>query len=642
MRIFAVLFFIIFSFNAYSQNYLDEIIDIEKKQFLASNRSFQSGVGNEYDLKYHRFYWEIDPAVNFIKGYVYSEFEVLASTDHIRFDFRDNMSIDSILFRASSIPYTLSNGVLDINLNVFLNPGEKDSIKVFYQGIPMSSGFGSWQYGSHNTGPIISTLSEPYGAMDWWPCKQSLNDKIDSVDVFLEIPDQYLAASNGVLKSTVLLGGNKKVMHWSHRYPIAAYLIAISVSNYVEFSNYLPTSNNDSLEILNYCFPQSLGNWQNLSTEIVPLLQLFDSLFEPYPFANEKYGHAEWELGGGMEHQTMSFMGSLNLGLMAHELAHQWFGDKITCASWKDIWLNEGFATYLTGLAFENGYGVGNNLWYNWRVSTIGSATSQVDGSVYVDDTSSVSRIFSGRLSYNKAALLLHMLRWKMGDDDFFGAIRTYLQDSTLAFSYANTGNLKYYLELESGMNLDEFFNDWFYGEGYPTYNLFLEKNQSGEYELTVNQDQSHSSVSFFEMPIAVEFRGLGFDSTMVFNHTTDGEVFTFRLPFEVWAYEFDPDLWICAKSTTTLAFDGTVSNNKIDVYPNPADELIFIDLKNFNERLSQIELLDYSGKVQNINPIKSETHLWRIPISYLPSGMYYLRISLDNTLIIHRFIVEK
>ncbi|MEQ8359887.1 MAG: M1 family aminopeptidase [Cytophagales bacterium] len=641
MRIFAVLFFIIFSFNANSQNYLDQIIDLEKKQFLASNQSFQSGVGKEYDLKYHRFYWEIDPAINYIKGYVYTEFVVSEPTANINFDLKDNMTVDSVIYHGGPVLFTLSNDVLSINIGSTLNNGEFDSIQVFYQGSPSSSGFGSWVQSNHGTGPIISTLSEPYGAMEWWPCKQSLNDKIDSVDIFVKTPSSNLIASNGVLKSSIIQGSDK-IIHWSHRYPIVTYLIAISVTNYVEFSNYFELDNGDSLEILNYCYPQSLSNWQNLSGEIVGLLELYDSLFEPYPYLTEKYGHAEWEWSGGMEHQTMSFMGSLNYGLMAHELAHQWFGDKITCGSWRDIWLNEGFATYLAGLAYENNTGSGTNLWNNWKSIVINSATSQPDGSVYVDDTTSVNRIFSGRLSYNKAAMLLHMLRWKMGDVDFFGAIQNYLQDSTLAFSYAKTDDLKYYLEQESGMNLDEFFNDWFYGEGYPTYNLYLEKNQNGEYELTVNQNQSHSSVSFYEMPIEVEFRGLGFDSTMVFNHTTDGQVFTFRLPFEVWAYEFDPDLWICAKSTTTLAFEGTVSNNKIDVYPNPADELIFIDLSNFNGNLSQIELLDYSGKVQTINPINSENHLWQIPVSYLPSGMYYLRISFEKALIIHRLIVEK
>lgn len=635
-----ILFLLIipFSINAQNEN-LEEIIEYEKRFFKSSKIAVNSTIGKEYDLSYHRMNWNIDPAVNYISGSIYSEFAILESTSILNFDLNDNMQVDSVIYHGSSAVFTLTNDVLSITLGTTLIPGQIDSVIVYYQGTPASSGFGSWLASNHSTGPIISTLSEPYGAREWWPCKQSLDDKIDSLDIFIKTPSQYLSATNGVLVSSVI-DGSDKIMHWKHKFPITCYLIAISVSNYVEFSNYLPLSSGDSLEILNYCYPQSLSTWQNLSTEIVGLLQLYDSLFEPYPFMTEKYGHAEWEWGGGMEHQTMSFMGTLNLGLMAHEVAHQWFGDKITCGSWQDIWLNEGFATYLTGLAFENGFGIGSNLWHNWKSSVISSATSQPGGSVFVDDTSSVSRIFSGRLSYNKGALLLHMLRWKMGDSTFFSSLQSYLQDSSLAFSYAKTDDLKFHLEQTSGMNLDEFFNDWLYGQGYPNYNLHLAKNSNGEYELTVGQTSSHSSVSFFEMPIAVEFRGLGVDTTIVFNHTSDGQVFTFNLPFRVWSYEFDPEMWICAKSTEILSLDN-FDNSTIKVYPNPSKGRFTVSNLKSNPELNEIYVLDYSGKVIDAEIKKISRTEIRINIRKQVSGIYYLKIRDGNSIVSAKIILE-
>jgi aminopeptidase N len=357
----------------------------------------------------------------------------------------------------------------------------------------------------------------------------SLNDKIDSIDVQVTTPLFYRAASNGILAAEIPKGDSTTTFHWRHRYPIVTYLIAIAVTEYEVFSDFVPVPDGPDIEVLNYVYAEDLDEAVNRLDATVGIMEFFNQRFGLYPFADEKYGHAQFGFGGDIEHQTMSFMGGFSHGLQAHELAHQWFGNKVTLGSWQDIWLNEGFATYLDGLTYEAG--LYPTDWRSWLAGKIASVTSRPDGAVFVDDTTNVARIFSGRLSYNKGAMLLYMLRWKLGDDDFFQAVRNYVDDPALAFDFARTADLQRHLEAQSGQKLDEFFDDWFYGEGYPSYTVQW-KAGSDQVELTLFQQTSHPSVDFFEMPVPIRVSGHGQDTLLRLDHTFSGQEFALDLPF--------------------------------------------------------------------------------------------------------------
>ena len=421
---------------AQTQQHNSEEVDIpamEQKAQSAKLRSVLSGASDNYDLKYHRCEWEIDPAVYHIKGVITSYFKPKVSNfDQMEFDLSDSLTVDSVVYHNSPLSFNQTQpDILQIILPAVIPSDTLDSVMVYYQGTPPNTGFGAFIQSNHNGTPIIWTLSEPFGAKEWWPCKQSLNDKIDSVEILVTTPQAYRVASNGLLVSEIQSGGNK-IYHWKTKYPIAAYLVAIAVTNYSYYSDFVPMQNGDSLEVLNYVYPEDLSNAQLQTPAIIDMIQFFDSLTITYPFANEKYGHAQFGWGGGMEHQTMSFMVNFGSSLMAHEVAHQWFGDHVTCGSWQDIWLNEGFATYFEGLIKERFF---PTSWMSWKAAAISNITSAPDGSVICDDTTSVNRIFNGRLSYKKGAYLLHMLRWKLGDSLFFTAIKNFTASGEKSFA---------------------------------------------------------------------------------------------------------------------------------------------------------------------------------------------------------------
>ncbi|MBL0027328.1 MAG: M1 family metallopeptidase [Saprospiraceae bacterium] len=497
------LFCLVFSLIGYGQTDSDTWKDdpycnkghLPDALFSTGLRGFT--VTDNYDLKYYRFEWEVDPAVYNIKGTVTPYFKVLNDQfSDMNFDFSSTLKVDSIIWHGIKLSYSQpSSYVLNIKFPVSIPKSSIDSISISYNGAPPSGGFGSFIKSTHKTDPIIWTLSEPFGAQDWWPCKNGLDDKIDSIDVIVTTPEKYRAASNGSLMSEKSVGNGMKKYHWKHNYAIASYLVAIAVTNYTTYVDDVHLKDGTVMPMLNYVYPEDLDAARKGTADNVKVLQFYDSLFISYPFKKEKYGHAQFGWGGGMEHQTMSFVINYSWGLLSHELAHQWFGDLVTCGDWEDIWLNEGFATYLEGLSRER-YPQGPNDWPNWKSGKINSITSTPTGSVRVSDPTSENRIFSSALSYNKGSYLLHMLRWKLGDDNFFKACRNYLNDR--AYNYARTTHLKSHLESVSGQDLTEFFKDWFEGEGYPSYQVSWDQS-GGKTKIRLRQTTSHPSVGFLK-----------------------------------------------------------------------------------------------------------------------------------------------
>ncbi len=593
----------------------------ESKHFLQKAAFYETENAAETDFIYQRMEWDIDPNVRYISGKITTLFICKTSSlSQIYFDLNDDMEVDSVCQRGHQLNFNRDSNQVIVNLANYLTENQLDSVSVYYHGIPAETGYGSFTKSTHGNEsvPIIWTLSEPYGAMDWWPCKQSLNDKIDSIDIIVSSPEDYRTASNGILVSEKVESG-KRIMHWKHRFPIATYLVAISVTNYVNYSDFVELEDGRKIEILNYVYPESENDAKNITTQSIKIMELYNELVGEYPFASEKYGHAQFGWHGGMEHQTMSFMGYFSFGLIAHEMAHQWFGDYITLGSWQDIWLNEGFATYLTGLTYEN---IDTYWWPLWKKARVDQITSEPGGSVYVSDTTDISRIFSSRLSYSKGAYLLHMLRWIIGDEAFFSAIRSYFEDPEVANGFARTSQLIKHFETAGDTTLTEFFNDWFYGEGYPVYSLNYIQPANDSLIIELSQTSSSSSVDFFEIPVPVRLYNSDKSDSLDLrlNQTTNNQVFIVDPGFEVDQVTIDPDYWLICKTASITDVVVQTEYSNILVYPNPVSDQLTISVPS-GDRLIKTQLFSPNGKLIS----SFGENYTNIDLSKLQAGTYIL-----------------
>lgn len=578
-----------------------------------------------YDLTYHRIDLEVDPAVRAVQGSVTHHFRALQPLSDVVLDLSGSLVVAGVLRQGQSIAYSHTGDLLTVSLPAEMGTAQEDSITILYAGVPPETGFGSFIQDEHAGAPIVWTLSEPYGARDWWPCKHDLNDKADSLDLIVTTTAGNRVAGNGRLASESTLPDGRVRFHWRHRHPISYYLIAFAASNYAAYSDMVPLPSGD-VEVLNYVFPEDLAGWQQSSPNIIPQMQLFSTLFGEYPFADEKYGHAQFGWGGGMEHQTMSFMGGHWYELLAHELAHQWFGDLITCGSWKDLWLNEGFATYLQMLCYEH---LAPQYWLPVLRARRDVVTSQPGGSVLVTDTMDIGRLFDSRLTYAKGAFLLHMMRWVCGDEAFYEGLQGYLNDPALRNGSAVTSDLVAHLEAASGLDLTGFMADWYSGEGHPTYQLEWTQTADGEVSAILGQTSSHPSVAFFEMPVPVRFKNAGAEQTVVLDHQSNGQLFQFNLPFQADSATIDPEVWLLSGQNLVLKVPAAaLGNTRLVIYPNPSADRAWLHVAPGMQGLAEVQVLDAAGRLARSANIAIEGQRLELPVVGLARGSYVIRAS--------------
>ncbi len=600
-----------------------------KKQF--------SGKVTEYDAMYYKLDLDIRPDDRLLAGSVLVRGRsIVAALDTIALSLHAAMQVDSIAGEIRSWRHSEDELLVVLNSPVVMD--SIFTIEVFYQGNPASGGFGGFGFNRQNNEHIIWSLSEPYYARTWWPCKDYPNDKADSVDIILTVPENLTAVSNGSLVSVVTNADQTKTFHWFEKYPITTYLVSVAITNYEKYSQWFKYSPTDSMEITHYIYPGQLDFARGQLTSLPDMLAFFHQTFGPYPFLDEKYGIAQFPWGGGMEHQTISSQGGFGETLNVHELAHQWFGDLITAANWPDIWMNEGFAAYSEALYFEHRNGAD---YYHTYMSF---KKKKYTGTIYRTDTTTVGAIFN-RIVYDKGAWVLHMLRKILGDETFFGMLRAYVADSRFAFNTTSTDRFRKFCEDYSDRNLEWFFNQWIYGSGRPVYQYCWESSAGTEdYLLDLQIEQTQlDEYQLFVMPLDFHFSSADAETTVTVFNDRPSQNFEIHLRFNPETVLLDRDNWVLKRISPGGCDSTAVVGYKVmQSYPNPFTKSTRINVYlPFTTGKPVLQIYDIRGRLVR----KMRIDLPNTGANYfnwdghddagmqVASGIYYYTVSIDKHL---------
>lgn len=595
-----------------------------------------------YDISWQECNWTILPEDGFISGLVTTKLTLVEEADHFYLDCSDSLTVTSVTSGATELLFEHSANALRINLGASFEAGTTLFIDVQYFGFPTASGFGSFMQGENEAGPLIWTLSEPYGANDWFPCKQSLDDKLDSIDLHITVPNIYQTGAPGMLINSYDPGEGMITYSWRHNYPIATYLIGIVIGQLEEYSFYHPVGD-VSLLMQNMVYAESMDDAIGGIDAFLPAFDLLNELYGTYPFILEKYGHMQFGRGGGMEHQTMSSITNYYYELLVHEATHQWFGNKVTCGSWRDIWLNEGFATYTTWMSFEL-LGDPFNYYEGWLNTGRDLVVSQPGGSVWVDDTTSVPRIFDRRLTYYKGAWILHMLRWEIGDEAFFDALYNYINDPELVWGFATADDFIAHAESSTDTSLSEFFDDWYYGSGFPVYSVFWQQDTStGLTTITLSQQPTDTSVDFFDMHVPIRLVGAEDSMDIIIDNKVNGQIITVYPTFIIDTIKLDPEIKLLHAYDAIVKVPINEEVLQVNIYPNPATDQINLQLLEPESDTYTLTIWDAKADkvLQQIFTTQNGSGLIQINTHGWAAGQYTVLIQGSEKELVRTFIVS-
>lgn len=555
-----------------------------------------------------------------------------ASTKQVALDLSSTFTTDSVKLNNNRLTFSHIGSKLSVSLPNTLATDQSFTFTVYYHGTPRNTGYGSFVFGKHNQNRdnVIWSLSEPYGASDWFPCDDDPADKADSSEVWITADPYFTSVSNGILQRVVTNANGTKTYQWKSRYAIAPYLISIAMSNYQQYNNYFRYTTTDSMLVSHYVYPEVFATNKTNLDRTPTLLNLYSKKFGLYPFIKERYGHAQCGFGGGMEHQTCTSIGSYGATLVAHELTHQWFGDKITCKNWQHIWLNEGFASYGETVYTES---VSGKTGYNAYINSFMTSAKRAKGSIYVQNVQSIGEIFNSDRSYAKGAIVLHMLRGIVGEETFFKILQTYAA-SEFGYGNATTEDFQRIAQQVSGQHLDYFFKQWIYGENYPKYQVQWNYTPEGSrYKVIVKISQtSNTNPAFFKMPIEISVLSSGGTEKRTVFNTANDQVFTFYSNNAPTSLLFDADNWILKDLTldraTTLTTAETISPLTDWIcYPNPTESETSMAFTLLQSASMSWQLYDVLGHqlANETAALNAGQYAYPLPTQGLASGVYIL-----------------
>ncbi len=518
-------------------------------------KSFNDPLTLQTDVEHYRIELEVEPTTQFIDGR--TTMTVTCVEDGVtafRFWLHSSLTINEVELDGGAADWTrLDEATVEVDLDRTCDTGDDFDLVVDYEGYPVTTGLSSIVFGTQGDWPVVSTLSEPWFSYTWWAVKEDSRDKATG-ELLITVPSNLTVVANGVRVSNTPLSGERRRFRWATDYPTSPYLFAFAATRFNTFSENFNYSGG-SMPVDFFLWPErDTTENRNAWRRSVDMLGTFSDLFGLYPFVEEKYAIYNFPFGGGMEHQTATGQGGDNAfseNLTAHEAAHQWWGDMVTCATWSDIWLNEGFATYSAALWFEYQSGTSNPEGLRGYMSQ--ARPDEVDEAIYIQNPVDVGRIFSGNYSYRKGAWVVHMLRGIVGTETFFEILDAYRD--RFEYSAATTEDLRQVAEEVWGGDLEWFFDEWVYGGGAPAYRYGHQEHEiAGQRYLEISLEQTQTEGAF-AMPLEIEIGEDGQRRRLTVWNSETTQHYLVPVSAPVDALALDPDVWILTRSVDEAAF---------------------------------------------------------------------------------------
>ena len=614
---------------------------------------------DRYDVLRYDLDLKIDPSDRSIAGSVKM---VFAATEpglrRFVFDLRSTLNVDAVEHQQGLLTFTHAADSVAVELPADLALGDVDSLVVRYSGFPLGPVFNrGLMFKTHtrlpgtdfdDTSPIVANMSQPAYAQSWWPCKDKPGDKF-LVTMNLTVPDSLTGISNGTLLGVSAADPGWRTFAWSEAYPIAAYLVSVAISDYVLLQEECLTTGGTAVPLRNWVF---LANVEDAQVDFAPLCDMMDFCerhFGPYPFAGEKYGHAEFVWPGAMEHQTVTSIGSGSLQgdgsrdwLLIHELGHQWFGDSLTPAQWADIWLNEGFATYSESLWFEETQGTAE--YFVYMASLRKEFEWELDGPVY-----DPVPVFPGRVIYDKGAWILHMLRGRLGDGPFFGLLEEWSSGGGRPGATVTTEQFITLAESYAGEDLDAFFAPYLETTELPELAFTAETGEGDagpDTRLTVTLIQTQATLFDNVYPLRITTASGTTAERLALADRSVTRVFELDSPPT--AVTLDPDTWVLWRSVAAPV--PTAGLDK--VYPNPSSGgYVVFRYRLAGESTVVLRIMDARGRQvyrRDLGRVAPEPEFnevaWDLAAggARIPSGIYWAALEIEGERSVRKFAVVR
>ena len=488
-------------------------------------------------------------------------------------DFLEPMAVLAVRAAdTSSLPYVHADGRLVIDLPRPLAETDTATVDIFFHGAPAPDGFLGFGFDTTPDGaPLASTLSEPWSARSWWPCRDDPRDKATyTARIFAPIgltavsngarlteePPRFPAAKNARVWTELVPAAKDaspyQAFFWRESLPISTYHVSLAVSEYVELHDEWR-----GLPIVHYVYPSQVAAAQVDFAAVPDMLAFCSERFGPFPFAGQKFGMASFNWDGAMEHPTATSWGTVLMTgdaryetVVLHELSHEWFGNQVTCADWTQTWLNEGFATYAEALWAEYRKGATTRKWFMVARSVFEVWSGPLvrepgnpDPAYYFED-----------MVYYKGAWVLHMLRRWLGDPLFYACLQAWLEEPAVRFGSGTSDDFVRVCERVTGQDLGWYFPQWLYWTVYPKLDVGWLNSAPGALTVTVSQTQLPDPVygdQAFNIPIELRIAGVGFVDTVSVFMDRRVQTFTLPAPGAVTSLTVDPDRWLLQRTGT-------------------------------------------------------------------------------------------